>query len=233
MDNSSPKSHCLGTALVFSGIKMEKSLLPYKTRQGLFICGKRTHGKSPSLTVVFENFNDAQELFISSIQPMAALQLRRDLLQWDQAVSLAKTLAPDQLPYISREYAQQLEFKGDYAKALQLYETGLTQRKEDAAHNTACNSGIARCAIAVGDIGRGVRLAAESNNRQLCRECAGLLEGLKQFNEAAGLYEKGQYYDRAAASYMQNKNYGKVCLESLLTLFVSAVTSVSLSLSQR
>ena len=37
-------------------------------------------------------------------------QMRRDLLNWDQALELAKSLAPDQIPYISREYAQQLEF---------------------------------------------------------------------------------------------------------------------------
>lgn len=36
--------------------------------------------------------------------------MRRDLLNWDQALELAKSLAPDQIPFISREYAQQLEF---------------------------------------------------------------------------------------------------------------------------
>lgn len=36
--------------------------------------------------------------------------MRRDLLHWDQALNLAKTLAPNQIPFISREYAQQLEF---------------------------------------------------------------------------------------------------------------------------
>ena len=37
--------------------------------------------------------------------------MRRDLLNWDQALNLAKTLAPEQVPYISKEYAQQLEFR--------------------------------------------------------------------------------------------------------------------------
>jgi hypothetical protein len=36
--------------------------------------------------------------------------MRRDLLQWDQALHLAGKLAPEQIPYIAREYAQQLEF---------------------------------------------------------------------------------------------------------------------------
>ena len=36
--------------------------------------------------------------------------MRQDLLHWNQALNLAKTLAPDQLPFVSIEYAQQLEF---------------------------------------------------------------------------------------------------------------------------
>ena len=36
--------------------------------------------------------------------------MRQDLLQWNQALNLAKTLAPDQISYISCKYAQQLEF---------------------------------------------------------------------------------------------------------------------------
>jgi len=32
------------------------------------------------------------------------------LLHWDQALNLAETLAPNQIPFISKEYAQQLEF---------------------------------------------------------------------------------------------------------------------------
>lgn len=36
--------------------------------------------------------------------------MRRDLLQWEQALQLARNLAPHQVPLISKEYAQQLEF---------------------------------------------------------------------------------------------------------------------------
>ena len=41
----------------------------------------------------------------------AALEMRRDLLHWEQSLKLARTLAPEQIPFISRAYAQQLEFK--------------------------------------------------------------------------------------------------------------------------
>ena len=37
--------------------------------------------------------------------------MRRDLLHWEQSLKLARTLAPEQIPFISRAYAQQLEFK--------------------------------------------------------------------------------------------------------------------------
>jgi len=36
--------------------------------------------------------------------------MRRDLLHWDQALELAKALAPHEISFISKEYAQQLEF---------------------------------------------------------------------------------------------------------------------------
>lgn len=55
-------------------------------------------------------FDQAQQWFLKSTYPEAALEMRRDLLQWDQALQLAKKMAPDQIAYISKEYAQQLEF---------------------------------------------------------------------------------------------------------------------------
>lgn len=44
--------------------------------------------------------------------------MRRDLLHWEQSLKLARTLAPEQIPYISRAYAQQLEFKVGFAIGL-------------------------------------------------------------------------------------------------------------------
>ena len=54
--------------------------------------------------------------------PVEALNMRRDLLQWDQALHLANKLAPQEIPYISKEYAQQLEFTGNYNEALSHFE---------------------------------------------------------------------------------------------------------------
>ena len=47
------------------------------------------------------------------------------MLQWDQALTLADRLAPGEMATISREYATQLEFTGDYPAALLHYERGL------------------------------------------------------------------------------------------------------------
>ena len=44
--------------------------------------------------------------------------------------------------------------------------------------------------IRMGDIRRGVNLALELSNRLLCKECATILEAIKQFPEAAMLYEQ-------------------------------------------
>ena len=53
---------------------------------------------------------DLSYLAQNSNNVFSTFQMRRDLLHWDQALELAKNLAPEQIPYISREYAQQLEF---------------------------------------------------------------------------------------------------------------------------
>lgn len=52
----------------------------------------------------------AKTLFAKSVNPIEALNLCRDLLQWEQAIALAETLTPEQIPFIAKEYAHQLEF---------------------------------------------------------------------------------------------------------------------------
>lgn len=52
----------------------------------------------------------AKSFFTKSVNPKEALDLCRDLLEWEQAIALADTLAPEQIPLIAREYAHQLEF---------------------------------------------------------------------------------------------------------------------------
>ncbi|XP_041357231.1 WD repeat-containing protein 19-like isoform X2 [Gigantopelta aegis] len=161
------------------------------------------------IAMFLSEFNVAQDLFLASSYPLAALEMRRDLLHWDSALQLAKALAPEQIPYISREYAQQLEFTGDYMNALQHYEKGITKDGKEE-HNEVCEAGIARMSIRMGDIRRGVTMATRMPSKILKKECAAILESMKQWSEAALLYEEGHYYDKAASVYIRGKNWSKV-----------------------
>ncbi|XP_027691770.1 WD repeat-containing protein 19 isoform X2 [Vombatus ursinus] len=162
------------------------------------------------LAMFTNDFSLAQDLYLSSIYPSAALEMRRDLQHWDSALHLAKRLAPEQIPFISKEYAIQLEFTGDYVNALAHYEKGITGDNKHLEHDEACLAGVAQMSIRMGDIRRGVNQAIKHPSRLLKRDCGAILENMKQFSEAAQLYEKGQYYDKAASVYIRCKNWAKV-----------------------
>ncbi|CAB1443250.1 unnamed protein product [Pleuronectes platessa] len=98
-------------------------------------------------------------LYLSSNCPVAALEMRRDLLHWESALMLAKRLAKDQIPFISKEYAVHLELIGDYVNALAHYKKGMTCIKKFQEHNEACQAGAARMSIRMGDIRRGAAQA--------------------------------------------------------------------------
>ncbi|NWW40546.1 WDR19 protein, partial [Panurus biarmicus] len=160
------------------------------------------------LAMFTSDFNLAQDLYLASSCPIAALEMRKDLQHWDRALQLAKRLAPDQIPFISKEYAVQLEFMGDYVNALAHYEKGITGNNEE--HDEICLAGVAQMSIRLGDIRRGVNQAIKHPSRILKRDCGAILENMKQFSEAAQLYEKGQYHDKAASVYIRCKNWAKV-----------------------
>nr|XP_012609357.1 WD repeat-containing protein 19 isoform X3 [Microcebus murinus] len=160
------------------------------------------------LAMFTNDFNLAQDLYLASSCPVAALEMRRDLQHWDSALQLAKRLAPDQTPFISKEYAIQLEFTGDYVNALAHYEKGMTGDNKE--HDELCLAGVAQMSIRMGDIRRGVNQALKHPSRVLKRDCGAILENMKQFSEAAQLYEKGLYYDKAASVYIRCKNWAKV-----------------------
>ncbi|NXM86552.1 WDR19 protein, partial [Oenanthe oenanthe] len=160
------------------------------------------------LAMFTSDFNLAQDLYLASSCPIAALEMRKDLQHWDKALQLAKRLAPDQIPFISKEYAAQLEFMGDYVNALAHYEKGITGNHKE--HDEICLAGMAQMSIRMGDVRRGVNQALKHPSRLLKRDCGAILENMKQFSEAAQLYEKGQYYDKAASVYIRCKNWAKV-----------------------
>lgn len=137
-----------------------------------------------NIALLFGDFPLAQDLLLGSSQPLLALDMRKDLLQWDTALKLAETLAPDQVSAISLEYAKQLEFKGEYAYALSMYQAAAARVGSISASNPAevtriqgaVQSGLARMTIRQGDVRKGMQLAMESGDKQLCRECGAILE---------------------------------------------------------
>ena len=106
--------------------------------------------------LILDQIDEAKALFAKSSNPLEALDLCRDLLQWEQAIALGNALAPDQMPFLAREYAQQLEFTGNFAEALMNYEKGLKSEalngngddhldwESIGQHVNLCKSGIAR-----------------------------------------------------------------------------------------
>ena len=176
------------------------------------------HVLSGHLALVFDDHASAQDHFLKSTRPLAALEMRRDLLHWEQALKLAKTLAVEQVPTISREFAKQLEFREQYEQALKMYHAGLGDApqgtgmpwKDDPPHERLCRVGIAKMMLRLGDVTRGVQMAFEGQDRDCCRDCAAILEAQKNLGDAARLYEMGEQLDKAAAIYIKIKNWGAV-----------------------
>ncbi|KAF7280794.1 hypothetical protein GWI33_005520 [Rhynchophorus ferrugineus] len=161
------------------------------------------------VAMFLNEYDRAQSWFLTSNQPTAALEMRRDLLQWEAALELANKLAPDQIAMISREYAQQLEFIGNYSEALVHYERGL-QENLSQEHTYTCKAGIARTTLYCGNYRHGISIAVELDNKPLIRECADILDKKRQIADAAMLYEKCDQYDKAASNYIILKNWTKV-----------------------
>ncbi|KAI3389401.1 hypothetical protein SNEBB_003676 [Seison nebaliae] len=162
------------------------------------------------IAVLLEDFDLAQDYFMKSSYKIGALELRKDLLQWESALKLAKILNPSDLPYISRSYATQLEAHGDIPAAYKFYEKGITKRSDDREHDEYCAGGIARCALRIGDFRRGIGLCLKLPSKQLKRDCAAILAKMKKFAEAGEIYEKAEAWDKAAECYIHSKNWNGV-----------------------
>lgn len=167
--------------------------------------------------MLFGEYGEARRLFLSSSDPMAALHMQKNLLQWDQALKLADSLAIDLVPELSVSYATQLEFREEFEGALKMYEHA-TNVTDEQGKPVGCSdklrkqsfAGIARCTFRLGDLRRGMKLVAElGGDVAVCRECASILETMKQAGDAAVLYEKGQLFEKAALIYIQMKNLAK------------------------
>ncbi|XP_014256519.1 WD repeat-containing protein 19 [Cimex lectularius] len=170
---------------------------------------------SGHIAEILGEFDKAQTLYLESSEPIQALVMRQNLLQWDQALQLARNLAPEQVPSTSLEYANQLELMGNHVESLVHFERAIVDNPisipEIDIHNEKCRSGIARTSLRVGDYRRGMAIANDPNcPAPLKLQCAEIMESLKKHNEAALLYESTGNFDKAAACYISLKNWKKV-----------------------
>ncbi|KAI8820676.1 WD repeat-containing protein 19-like protein [Fimicolochytrium jonesii] len=159
----------------------------------------------------------AQDFFLKSSYPKAALDLRRNLMHWEQALGLANTLAPEQITVIAKEYAKQLEMNGQYAEALAMYERALSTSehhpgKEQARdeHQIFCSGGLAKMTLRMGDVSRGMKMLSDTTDKQLLFDCGMILDSLRQYNEAGLCFEKGGYWEKAAEVWIKAKTWSKL-----------------------
>lgn len=199
------------------------------------------------VSLILGHFNDAQTFFLRSSRPMLALEMRRDLMHWEQCLQLAKTMAEDQVPFISKEFAQQLEFRGEHSKALEHFQSArmvipkghisseLTAAQHEAiAHNEACQAGAARCMIRTGNIRGGIQVVQALQSNAIALDCAKILESMKQHEDAGNMYEKAEEYERAATIYiLETKNLKaaarvipKITSRSILVMYAKAKESI-------
>lgn len=168
------------------------------------------------VSMIMGYMKDAQNFFLRSSQPLCALEMRRDMMQWERAIALAKQLAPEEMPILSREYAQQLEYRGEYVKALEMYQQGARQVptghastelavsvQEVERHNEQCRQGTARCQIRTGNLVDALAIAKASTDVAFVAECAKLCEDNQKYEEAAQLYEKAGDLERAATLFIE------------------------------
>lgn len=175
--------------------------------------------------LLLDDMETAKNFFARSFNPKEALNLCRDLLQWEQALALAATLAPDQVAFIAREYAQQLEFSGNYSEALMHYEKARRIGQDDPkmeTHQKLCKMGIARTSIWNGSYRQGIEMAVELNEKKIYQECGEALIATNHISEAAAMMEKAENWDRAAQLYIQLKQWNRV------DQILSQVTSLKL-----
>ncbi|KAG5502748.1 hypothetical protein JKF63_04515 [Porcisia hertigi] len=168
------------------------------------------------VSMIMGYMKDAQNFFLRSSQPLCALKMRRDMMQWERALTLAEQLAPEEVPCISRDYAQQLEYRGEYVKAEEMFQQGFRKLptghastelsvsvQEVERHNEQCRQGAARCQIRTGNIADAMKSAKESTDMTFVTDCAKLFEDNHRHEEAAQLYEKAGDLERAVTIYIE------------------------------
>eukprot|EP00624_Nannochloropsis_granulata_P005034 evm.model.NODE_35681_length_13224_cov_20.072519.2 len=193
------------------------------------------------MALLFGRYTQAEELFLASSYPAAAVDMHRNLLQFQHALKLARVVAPQDVTDVAVQYAQQLELRdGDYDGALRVYEMA-EQRLLSAVSDSSpqrqsfllatCRGGSARCMLRIGHVRKGMAHALalleggdmDNNNRTqepvntplklVLVECARILESTKAtWLDAATLYERAGKDEHAARIYIEAKALDQAAL---------------------
>eukprot|EP00808_Paulinella_micropora_P013350 g36582.t1 len=151
-------------------------------------------------------FSDAENRFLKSSRRLTALNMRRDLRHWEEALKLASTLEPHSIPPICAGYAQEAEGKADWAKAQQLYQRALDSKDCSDKDKLLCQGGLARVLLHMGELEKGMAAAKASENKTLLKECAVILKKANKMEQAAQLYEAAGELESAARIYIDTRN---------------------------
>ncbi|KRY14682.1 WD repeat-containing protein 19 [Trichinella patagoniensis] len=169
------------------------------------------------VAMIMQNYALAEKLYIDSFNSKDALQMYCDIMDWENALRLANQFFPEQIANISKEFAQELEQIGQYEKALQYYQSGLAeaQKNSDSLLEKeqiiiCCKNGIARTSLWCGEVKEGIKLALQSSDDSLLKECASILEQKMLFNEAADMYARCEEYNKSAYLWLKSKNWSKL-----------------------
>ncbi|OQV14446.1 WD repeat-containing protein 19 [Hypsibius exemplaris] len=150
----------------------------------------------------------ACEWFLRASDHTAALDTYTDLMEWEKAIALAETHAPDKISYARQQHAAQLELLGDNGGALVNYEKALAALQiSDSMFERTCKIGIAKISIRMGDLPKGLALCRELRDPLLNEECAGILEEGRHFKDAARMYRDSGNLQKAAAMFLRAKEW--------------------------
>jgi WD repeat-containing protein 19 len=136
------------------------------------------------VALYLRDYDLAQDMLLSSSRPVAALEMRCSLRQWDKAMRLAETLAPAQTPHICLQYAEQLQSQGEYEGSLQRYQQALQENftvggrsmqvQLPPEHVSQCKAGIAKMHMKQGNTTRGMQVRLFACLRACCRHGLGV-----------------------------------------------------------
>uniref|UniRef100_A0A5S6PZ42 WD repeat-containing protein 19 n=1 Tax=Trichuris muris TaxID=70415 RepID=A0A5S6PZ42_TRIMR len=167
------------------------------------------------IALMSQQYDLAERLFLDSCCTDEALEMYVNIMDWERAMFLAVKFKPSEVPKISLDYAQELEYSFDYGKAMHYYKKALSESKAEnqlygSEFSDQCKAGIARTTLRTGEIERGVKMAEESGNMVLIKNSASILHEMKHYAEAAGMYQLCKDYDNAALLFLKTKNWSKL-----------------------